>query len=382
MRSRMRPHYYLSQDIFDREQEKIFRKIWLFAGLKTLLAKNNAFITRRIAGIPVVIQNFNGTLRAFENVCLHRSALIQSAPAGCRPLVCPYHAWSYTENGEVRNIPDCRSLYLISKAERQKLKLREFALHAVGNVLFINMDSDPFPIGEQFAPEFIDLLESSSSSYDSEVMTTTWHGKFNWKLAYENLRDGNHPRFVHARTLAREVDFIPGVDVELAAETLRDLGAMDAASLRREMRRFSFGGVDGKRSDMRRFPFWDRIERWPGESDAYYNWLAFPNLHVASPNGGRSFTVEHHIPVAPDRTDIEIFWFTSRKKQPYATSSQVLLESMHGSKLVVGEDVDVMERVQAALHAGAPMPNQGVYEFMNRLVERWYALMMETDHAI
>ncbi len=382
MRSRMRPHYYLSQEIFDREQEKIFRRIWLFAGLKTLLPTNNSFVTRKIAGIPVVIQNFNGTLRAFENVCLHRSALIQSVPVGCRPLVCPYHAWSYTENGEIRNIPDCRSLYLISKSEQQSMKLREFALHAVGNVLFINMSDDPFPIEEQFAPEFIDLLENSSACYDSEVMTTTWHGKFNWKLAYENLRDGNHPRFVHARTLAKEVDFIPGVDVELAAESLRDLDSMDAAGMRREMRRFSFGGVDGKRSDMRSFPFWDRIDRWPGESDAYYNWLAFPNLHIASPNGGRSFTIEHHIPIAPDRTDIEIFWFTSRKKQPYATSAQVLLASMHGSKVVVGEDVDVMERVQAALHVGAPISNQGVYEFMNRLVERWYASMMETDHAI
>jgi len=378
----MRPHYYLSQEIFEREQEKIFRRAWLFAGLKTLLPKHNSFITRKICGIPIVIQNFNGQIRAFENVCLHRSALIQGEAVGCRPLVCPYHAWSYAEDGSVRNIPDCRPLYLISKAEQQKLRLREFALHAVGNVLFINLSKAPFPIDEQFDHEFIDLLESSSASYDGEVMTTTWHGKFNWKLAYENLRDGNHPRFVHARSLAKEVDFIPGVDVELAAESLRDLDATDAASLRREMRRFSFGGVDGKRSDMRSFPFWDKIERWPGESDAYYNWLAFPNLHIASPNGGRSFTLEHHMPVAPDRTDIEIFWFTARKKQPYATSSQVLLESMHGSKRVVGEDVDVMERVQAALHMGAPISNQGVYEFMNRLVERWYALMMETDHAI
>lgn len=382
MRSRMRPHHYLSQEIFDREQEKIFRKVWLFAGLKTLLPANNSFITRRIAGIPVVVQNFNGTLRAFENVCLHRSALIQSGAVGCRPLVCPYHAWRYSEHGEVANIPDCDAIYGFAEDERRTLRLREFALHAVGNLLFVNLSDDPFPIEEQFDPAFLDLLESSSDSYDTEVMTTTWHGRFNWKLAYENLRDSNHPRFVHARTLAREVDFVPGVDVDLAAESLRDLEATDPGSLRREMRRFSFGGVDGRRSDMRGFPFWDRIERWPGEEDAYYNWLAFPNLHIASPNGGRSFTIEHHIPLAPDRTDIEIYWFTARKKQPYATSAQVLLSSMHGSKLVVGEDVEVMERVQAALHAGAPVSNQGSYEFMNRLVERWYALMMETDHGI
>lgn len=52
MRSRMHPKYYLSQEIFEREQRKIFRRVWLFAGLKTLLRENNCFITRKIAGIP------------------------------------------------------------------------------------------------------------------------------------------------------------------------------------------------------------------------------------------------------------------------------------------------------------------------------------------
>src|SRR5258707_11280206 len=31
----------------------LFRSVWLFAGLKTLLPKNNSFITRKIAGIPI-----------------------------------------------------------------------------------------------------------------------------------------------------------------------------------------------------------------------------------------------------------------------------------------------------------------------------------------
>ncbi len=52
MRSRMHSKYYLSQEIFEREQRKIFRRVWLFAGLKTLLRENNCFITRKIAGIP------------------------------------------------------------------------------------------------------------------------------------------------------------------------------------------------------------------------------------------------------------------------------------------------------------------------------------------
>lgn len=381
MRSRMHPKYYLSNDIFEREQQKIFRKVWLFAGLKTLLTQHNAFITRKIAGIPVVIQNFHGELRAFENVCLHRSALLQTEPVGCRPLVCAYHAWRYDAQGKVASLPECDSLYRFSGTEKNNLKLREFALRAVGNVLFVNLDPQPLPFEEQFSPSFIDLLESSSHTYDTEVMVTTWHCKFNWKLGYENLRDANHPRFVHPKSLAKTVNFIPTVNEAQHQEAHQPLQDLSPAGLRQEMRRFSYGGADAPIPDMHHFGWHDMVQRW-GHEDVYYNWLAFPNLHIASANGGHSFTLEHHIPIAPGQTDLEIYWFTGRKKQPYAFSSQVLLAQMHGSKVVVGEDVTIMESVQAALHHDAPVPTQGAYESMNQLVERWYTTLMETSHAL
>lgn len=381
MRSRMHPRYYLDADIFEREQRKIFRKVWLFAGLKTLLTRHNAFITRKIAGVPVVIQNFHGELRAFENVCLHRNALIQTDPVGCRPLVCTYHAWRYDEQGQVTHIPDCDSTYRFGEVEKRDLKLRQFSLRTIGNVLFVNLDPQPMPLEEQFSQAFIDSIESSSNAFDTEVMVTTWRGQYNWKLAYENLRDANHPRFVHPKTLAKVVHFKPEVDEALLRETGQELPDTTSAALRKEMRRFSHGGPDAAIDNMQSFGWHDLVDRW-GHEDAYYNWLGYPNLHIASANGGHSFTIEHHIPVTPSCTDMEVYRFTARKKQPFAFSNAVLLSEMHGSKAVVGEDVQVMEMVQAALHADAPRPTQGAYESMNRLVERWYGTLMETDHGL
>lgn len=380
MQSRMHPRYYLDQDIFEREQQKIFRKVWLFAGLKTLLTKHNAFITRKIAGVPVVIQNFHGELRAFENICLHRSALIQTEPVGCRPLVCGYHAWSYNAQGQA-HIPDCDSLYRFDDAKKCSLKLRQFALRAVGNVLFLNLDPQPMPLEEQFSPAFIATLESSSNAYDTEVMVTTWRGHYNWKLAYENLRDANHPRFVHPKTLAKVVNFKPGVNEKRAQESTQELPDTNPQALRQEMRRFSYGGRDTAIENMQRFSWHHLVERW-GIEDVYYNWLAYPNLHIASANGGHSFTIEHHIPIAPGITDMEVYRFTARKKQHFVFSNAVLLAEMHGSKIVTGEDVQVMEMVQAALHSQSPLPNQGAYESINRLVERWYTTVMEIQHGL
>ena len=113
MQSRMLPKYYLSDIIFKREQQKIFKKLWLFAGLKHLISCNNDFITLDIADIPIVIQNFDGTLHAFENICLHRSTPLQSGPIGSRPLVCTYHGWKYDANGQVTNIPHCDKIWRI-----------------------------------------------------------------------------------------------------------------------------------------------------------------------------------------------------------------------------------------------------------------------------
>jgi len=382
MKSRMEPRHYLSQEVFDREREAIFRKLWVFAGLRTMLRQNNDFITREIAGIPVVIQNIRGEVKAFENVCLHRSARLQTAPAGRRPLVCSYHGWSYDASGAPSNIPLHDELYRYTAEERAAMRLREFALRPVGNLLFINLDPHPLPIEDQFEAGFIDLLESSSNAYDSEVMTTTFRARFNWKLGYENLRDGNHPAFVHPTTLTQNVSFTPVLDESLHAEVSADLPAgLDTDGRREILRRFSYGGAEGTFKKIVRYDWQSLVERW-GDQDAYFNWLAYPNLHIASSDGGFSFTIEHHVPVSPGRTDLEIYWMTAKKRQPYAFSGTVLLSLMHGTRLVVGEDVQIMEQVQAALHDGAPVARQGDYEGLNKRVERWYVDLIEGGHEI
>jgi hypothetical protein len=86
--------------------------------------------------------------------------------------------------------------------------------------------------------------------------------------------------------------------------------------------------------------------------------------------------------VAPDRTDLEIYFVTAKKKQPYAFSHQVLLANLHYSKKIVGEDIAILEAIQSVLHPDAPVPEQGAYESTNQAIERWYTTLMETDHEI
>ncbi|MFM9972448.1 MAG: aromatic ring-hydroxylating oxygenase subunit alpha [Burkholderiales bacterium] len=384
MLSRMMPAYYLSNEIFRREQEGIFKRLWIFYGLKTMLAEHNAFIARTMSGVPVVVQNFNGELRAFENSCAHRQNALQWDEFGKRPLLCRYHGWGYDADGYARNIPSQEEIYRFGDPEREGLRLRRYGLEVIGNLVFINLSATPLPITEQFTGEFIDSLRDSSNAYDAEVLIAKVKTRFNWKLAYENLRDGNHPRYVHPQTLAKYVDFHAVIDQKehwRATAICEDTSIVERTRQMQYLRGFSFGGIDTALKELKPLEWHGTVERF-GSADAYYNWLAYPNLHIASGSGGYSFTLEQHTPVAPGETDLTVYWLTAKKKRPYPAMPAVLLASLQGGFQVLREDISVMEMVQSTLHADAPSPRQGAYEYLNKLVEKWYKDLMDGQFEI
>ena len=50
----------------------------------------------------LVIRGDDGHVRAFHNVCRHRGSQICRTDTGhVRALVCPYHSWTYSRQGEL-----------------------------------------------------------------------------------------------------------------------------------------------------------------------------------------------------------------------------------------------------------------------------------------
>ncbi|CTP82288.1 aromatic ring-hydroxylating oxygenase subunit alpha [Xanthomonas graminis] len=171
---------YIDEAWFARERERLMRPLWQFVAPRMLLHKHNAFVRRSVCGMDVVVQNFDGELRAFHNLCLHRQNPLQ---------------------------------------QRACLRLKRFAVARIGNLVFVSVSADPLPLQAQVSLPALDMLRRASEQFDSDVLVATFEANFNWKLAYENLRDALHPRFVHARTLARQVKFQVQMD---------DAGIVDA----------------------------------------------------------------------------------------------------------------------------------------------------------
>jgi phenylpropionate dioxygenase-like ring-hydroxylating dioxygenase large terminal subunit len=389
MQTRIPPQAYIDQEWFERERDLLFKPLWQFIAPKTLLDKPNAFITRTLFGMPIVVQNMKGELRAFENVCPHRQNPIQLQPHGVRPLFCGYHGWSFGQDGAPVNIPFEDTIYRFTPQEKECLHLRRFALEVVGNLVFINLSPQPLPIEEQFGADYLAYLASASEAFDSEVIMTTYDARFNWKLVYENLRDANHARYVHSRTLYQETRFQPVINEDNLAVLRRMEKAGDITDRSQALailRSFSTGGRDAplEQEPVNAWhPLVERFRDRDGEHhDEYYNWLPFPNMHIASANGGYSFTIEHHIPVSPGRTEMIVYYMTAKKKRPYAASAAVLHATMMGADKVLREDIDVMEDIQRTLHPAACHANLGEYESENAIIHHWYMNLMEKKFVL
>jgi phenylpropionate dioxygenase-like ring-hydroxylating dioxygenase large terminal subunit len=65
--------WYVDADILNREQERIFRSAWQYAGHLGEVPEPSTYTSTRAGRTPVVLTRArDGELRAFLNVCRHR----------------------------------------------------------------------------------------------------------------------------------------------------------------------------------------------------------------------------------------------------------------------------------------------------------------------
>ncbi|MDM0115256.1 aromatic ring-hydroxylating dioxygenase subunit alpha [Variovorax sp. J22R133] len=361
MLSRLTPAHYLSQAIFDLERERIFRKLWLFAAFRTSLAEPGAFVTRTMAGLPVLLQNCGGDIRAFENLCPHRQMPLQREAFGQARMVCPYHGWVFDDEGKVKSIPHEETLYAYPAEERERLCLRRYAVAVIGNLVFINFDVSPMSVDDQFTRGFQAALAEASSHFASQAVHVNIPVRYNWKFNYENVLDGNHVPYVHPKSfqpLLRE-----------GATAHKQLSPTTAPASRNALpagESIALSKLQAQ-SCLESTPF--RVESWPwhesveryGDGDLFHTFSIFPNVNFISP-GGLTFIAQQFEPVAPGQTELRMTLTLAREKRRMPGLPALLRTYLKGEAAVVNEDIAYLEALQSHLHLGAPRAQQGRYE--------------------
>lgn len=371
MRSRLTPAHYTSEEVLAREQVAIFQRLWIFAGFRTLLSAPDAFVTHKIGGVPIVVQNGrDNVLRAFVNRCAHRGAPIQLDDFGQRRLACPYHGWTYDDAGRVKSIPGNDAHYGFDEACVAGLRLEPVALRCVGNLVFVNLSKNPRPIESQFHQAFLDRLTEVSAFLDDEALFTSFKGAYNWKLSFENVVDWNHVPFVHSNSFA---PLMTSGRTNARGETSPIPPPEDDASVGNDIRDLSYATTAP--FAMSAWPWHVSVDRF-GEADRYYNFFLYPNVNFIS-MAGVIFLAQQFMPITAEQSDTRLTMCTARKIAKLPALPAILWSHLRDEKRVIDEDIRLLESLQHGLFDDATAVIHGAYESRLRRIANVYLDLMQ-----
>jgi p-cumate 2,3-dioxygenase subunit alpha len=213
---------FVNEGIFRLELDHIFSESWLYLGHVSELRKPNDFITRSVGGRPLLyLRDSGGNIRAFINSCRHRgTAVCSQARGNATSFRCPYHAWTYANDGRLIGAPsadaygswfDLSTLGLVPVPSVQEYRGFVF-------VKFTDVEPSLYEYlgGARY---YLDLICDQAPT-DWEVIDGSYlHSmKANWKVLADNSTDLYHLPFAHSRYL----DFLKGAGT--SAEQLRRTG--------------------------------------------------------------------------------------------------------------------------------------------------------------
>ena len=100
--------WYLDPRVAELERQTVFSRSWQIVARAEQVEKPGHYVTCTVAAEPlVIVRGGDGALRGFFNVCRHHAAAVMTEPAGeAAYLRCPYHAWTYSLEGDLKSAPD------------------------------------------------------------------------------------------------------------------------------------------------------------------------------------------------------------------------------------------------------------------------------------
>src|SRR5258707_7065268 len=187
---------------YQREVALLFRKHPIVVAYSGQLRRAGDFVVHNDPGQPIlVVRGTDGALRAFLNVCRHRSASVEQKPCGSnkRAFVCPYHGWSYDLTGRLVGITDGAHLgeWARSKHGLRRLKLAEkYGLvwvvpTALADNEVAGLDIDPY----------LGALQADLAGWDMQGWklnsSEPIRPRMNWKLVIDTFLELYHFRYLH-----------------------------------------------------------------------------------------------------------------------------------------------------------------------------------------
>jgi Rieske 2Fe-2S family protein len=287
--------WYISPDVFAEEEERIFRSEWLCVGREESLPRAGDFFTVDRTGESLIVtRDAGGTVHAFYNVCRHRGTRLCSESSGhfTGSIQCPYHAWTYALDGELKV---ARNMAEVPGFARAEYPLKEARVALWEGFIFVSLASGVDRRAQaEFERVFSPLIGRFARWSVANLQTArsiTYELACNWKLVFLNYSECYHCPLVHpqldklspsdsGRNDLSEGPFLGGYS------ELREHGTSLATSGRSS--REPVGSVGGD------------------DLDRVYYYTIFPSLLLSL---HPDYAMVHYCkPLAADRTEVVCAW--------------------------------------------------------------------------
>ncbi|TFV91514.1 aromatic ring-hydroxylating dioxygenase subunit alpha [Blastococcus sp. CT_GayMR16] len=186
-------HIYNDREVFELEKKRLFSRAWLFVGHESEIPQAGDYVVRRVLEDSFIIaRDEAGEVRAHFNMCLHRGMQVCRAEMGnASHFRCPYHGWSYRNDGRLVGLPFHRDAYGGEAGfPRQGQRLLPApSLASYNGLIFVSLDPAAPPL-EEFLGDFrfyLDFYTQQSSGGIELRGPQRWRVKANWKIGAENF---------------------------------------------------------------------------------------------------------------------------------------------------------------------------------------------------
>ncbi len=326
------PHRYSGEANHAEDVAKIFRRSWMFVGFSDDLKNHNDFITADIAGTSVLVQNFDGELRSFHNVCTHRYSLIHLRPCGNGRPVCPYHGWVYNKDGVPVGIPGNREHFGFDDAAKRARALPRFEVATRGRFVFVRLEPGGPDLDAQLGA-YGDILDHVSDLFTDRIDEGVLPWAANWKVGVESVLEVYHVDATHPETFKPFTKKIWLCSYE--GDHSRGTTHLSDGSVR------WWDGVL-KRMDLPR----------SGTLQNYDHFFIFPNLAIGVTHGAL-MSVQTYDPIDADRCSLHFRLFlgeTGKPRTKGGAARKAVEDNLRGfNDRVLREDQIVSEACQKGL---------------------------------
>lgn len=194
---------YIDPEIFQREREAIFSRYPVIAGLSQDIPKAGDYLLLEHTEVPILVtRNEAGEIKAFVNACRHRgAALVYDGRGSAGPrLSCPYHAWTYSLDGELVGQPCQEAFAGMNKAEYGLIPVPSAEQHGI---IFVSPHPDqPLDLAEHIDAALHDELEYWGFGKLSAARSAPIELEGNWKLVFDTFFESYHFNYAHKNNLA------------------------------------------------------------------------------------------------------------------------------------------------------------------------------------